>query len=149
MVIAVLGARRVCLLPRRKPELGSYARNATPLGLPPLLALKVVWLGGAGQEATVATYILLSTLTDEGAKTMKKRPERIREVNQELEKFGVQVLQQYAVLGPYDFVNIVEAPDNHAIARVSAELASRGSIKIMTLPAMPIDAFIADLQAKE
>lgn len=97
----------------------------------------------------MATYILLSTLTDEGAKTIKKRPERIREVNQELEQFGVQVTQQYAVLGPYDFVNIVEAPDNHTIARVSAELASRGSIKIMTLPAMPIEAFIGDLQGEE
>lgn len=90
----------------------------------------------------MATYILLSTLTDEGAKTIKERPERIREVNKELEQFGVNVTAQYAVLGPYDFVNVVEAPDNETIARVSAELASRGSVRIMTLTAIPIDQFI-------
>ncbi len=92
------------------------------------------------------TYVLLSTLTDEGAKTIKKEPERIKAVNLELEKLGVKVRAQYAVLGPYDFVNIVEAPDNQTIARVSAELASRGSIKIMTLSAIPIDEFIAGLK---
>lgn len=95
----------------------------------------------------MATYILLSTLTDEGAKTIKHNPDRIKEVNKELEeKFGIQVKAQYAVLGPYDFVNIVEAPDNTTIARVSAELASRGSIKIQTLTAIPIDEFIASLK---
>ncbi len=93
------------------------------------------------------TYILLSSLTDEGAKTIKHKPERIKEVNKELEEhFGVQVKAQYAVLGPYDFVNIVEAPDNETIARVSAELASRGTIKILTLAAIPVDDFIARLK---
>jgi len=91
-------------------------------------------------------YIMLSTLTDEGAKTIKKNPERIKEVNREVEALGVKVLDQYAVLGPYDFVNVVEAPDNVTVARVSAELASRGSIKIQTLSAIPIDEFIASLK---
>ncbi|RME44528.1 MAG: GYD domain-containing protein [Chloroflexi bacterium] len=92
------------------------------------------------------TYILLSSLTDEGAKTIKRNPARIKEVNQELEKdFGITVKEQFAVLGPYDFVSVVEAPDNQTIARVSAELASRGSIKIQTLTAIPIDDFIAGL----
>jgi uncharacterized protein with GYD domain len=94
----------------------------------------------------MATYILLSTLTDEGAKTIKQKPARIKEVNKEIEALGVKVISQYAVLGPYDFVNIVEAPDNETIARVSAELASRGSIKLMTLAAIPIDNFIAKLK---
>ena len=88
------------------------------------------------------TYILLSTLTDEGAKTIKQNPGRIREVNAELEKLGVRVTAQYATLGPYDFVNVVEATDNMTIARVSAELGSRGSIKITTLAAIPVDEFI-------
>ncbi len=93
------------------------------------------------------TYVMLSTLTDEGAKTIKKNPGRIKEVNTELEEnFGVKVKAQYAVLGGYDFVNIVEAPDNKAVARASAELASRGSIKIQTLAAIPIDEFIAGLK---
>ena len=94
---------------------------------------------------TVATYIMLSNLTDEGAKTLKKKPERIKEVNAEIEKLGVKVTAQYATLGPYDFVNVVEAEDNLTIARVSAELASRGSIKLTTLAAMEIDDFIANL----
>lgn len=93
----------------------------------------------------MATYILLSNLTDEGAKTIKNNPKRIKEVNAELEKMGVRVTAQYATLGPYDFVNVVEAADNAVIARVSAELASRGSIKITTLPALNIDDFIRSL----
>ncbi|MCS6964366.1 GYD domain-containing protein [Thermoflexus sp.] len=90
----------------------------------------------------MAIYIMLSTLTGDGAETIRERPERILEVNREVEAMGVKVLAQYAVLGPYDFVNIVEAPDNETVARVSVELASRGSVKIMTLPAIPIEEFI-------
>jgi uncharacterized protein with GYD domain len=88
-------------------------------------------------------YILLSTLTPEGRKTIKKNAERIREVNKEIEAFGAKVVTQYAVLGPYDFVNVVEAPDNKAIANVSLELGSRGTIEIMTLPAIPVNDFIS------
>ncbi len=90
----------------------------------------------------MATYILLSSLTDEGAKTIKNNPGRIKEVNAELEKLGVKVTAQYVTLGAYDFVNVVEAPDNLTVARVSAELGSRGSVKITTLPAITIDDFI-------
>ena len=91
----------------------------------------------------MGTYIMLSVLTDEGAKTIKENPGRIKEANKEIEALGVKVKDQYAVLGPYDFVSIVEAPDNETVARVSAELASRGSVKIQTLTAIPIDDFIA------
>jgi uncharacterized protein with GYD domain len=94
----------------------------------------------------VATYILLSTITEEGAETIREHPDRIQEVNREVEAMGVRVLSQYAVLGPYDFVTIVEAPDNETVARMSAELAARGTVKIMTLPAIPIDTFIARLK---
>lgn len=93
-------------------------------------------------------YILLSNLTDEGWKTVREKPERIKEVNRELEGFGVKVLSQYAVLGSYDFVNIVEAPDNETIARVSLELGSRGTIKIVSMAAIPIDGFIASLKKR-
>ena len=92
------------------------------------------------------TYILLSTLTDEGAETLKYKPDRLKEVNEEIKGLGAIVKEQYAVLGPYDFVNIVEAPDNETIARVSLELSSRGSVRILTLPAIPIDDFIAKLK---
>lgn len=96
----------------------------------------------------MATYIMLSTLTESGAETLTKNPERIKEVNREIEGMGVKVLQQYAVLGPYDFVNIVEAPDNDTIARVSVELGARGSVRIVTMAAIPIDAFIGRLRAR-
>ncbi|MFQ5794011.1 MAG: GYD domain-containing protein [Candidatus Bipolaricaulia bacterium] len=92
------------------------------------------------------TYIMLSSLTDEGAQTIKKRPERIKEVNQEVEALGAKIQAQYAVLGPYDFVTILEAPDNETIARISVELGSRGSVKIQTLATIPIDDFIARIQ---
>ncbi len=91
-------------------------------------------------------YVLLSRLTDEGAKTIKDKPERIKEVNKEIEAFGAKVLHQYATLGRYDFVNIVEAQDALAIARVSVELASRGTVKMETLTAIPIEEFVARIK---
>ena len=94
------------------------------------------------------TYILLSTLTSEGRKTIKERPERIQEVNREIEAFGAKVVAQYSVLGPFDFVNVVEAPDNEAIVRVSMELGSRGTVKIMSMPAIPVDKVIAMAKKK-
>lgn len=96
----------------------------------------------------MATYIMLSTLTDEGRKTVKMRPERIKEVNREIEKMGVTIKAQYAVLGPYDFVNIVEAPDNETISKVSIELGSRGTIQLITLSAIPIETFEEKLRKK-
>ena len=97
----------------------------------------------------MATFILLSSLTDEGAQTIQEEPERIRTVNQELDRMGVHVVGQWAVLGPYDFVSVVEAPDVMTVARVSAALAARGTVRLMTLPAIPIDEFIAGLRPRE
>ncbi len=94
----------------------------------------------------MAVYILLTTLTDEGSKTVKTNPGRIKEVNAEIIKLGVRVVGQYATLGPYDFVNIVEGPDDATMARVSAELASRGTLRILTMAAIPIDEFIASFK---
>ena len=85
---------------------------------------------------------MISTLTDEGRKTIKKHPERIEEVNREIENMGAKVLAQYAILGQYDFINILEAPNNESIAKLSIELGSRGTIQIITLPAIPVDEFI-------
>ena len=94
----------------------------------------------------MAKYILLSTLTAEGQKTLKSKPDRILEVNKEIEGYGVKLIEQYAVMGPYDFVNLVEAPDNDAVFRMSVELGSRGTIKILTMPAIPIEQLIEKLK---
>ena len=94
----------------------------------------------------MAYYVILSTLTDDGRKTIKEHPERILEVNKELEKMGIKVREQYAVLGQYDFVNIVEAPDNEAVLKMSVELGSRGSVHLLTLPAIPVEDLIKKLK---
>lgn len=91
-------------------------------------------------------FIMLSSLTDEGAATIKKNPERILEVNKDVEALGGKVVDQYAVLGEYDFVNILEAPDMETITRISVELGSRGSVHIKTLAAIPVQEFIARLK---
>lgn len=91
-------------------------------------------------------YVMLTTLTDEGRETVKENPDRIKEVNKEVEAMGVKIVAQYALLGPYDFVNILEAPDNETIARVAIELGSRGTIQTMTMAAMTLDDFIATLK---
>ena len=94
----------------------------------------------------MAYYVVLSTLTDEGRRTIKQKPDRILEVNKEIEAMGVKVLKQYAFLGPYDFVNIMEAPDNDAIMKMSVEIGSRGSVQLLTLVAVPVEEFIKKLK---
>ena len=95
----------------------------------------------------MAKYILLSKLTEDGRRTLKAKPERILEVNKELEAYGVKVLEQYAVLGPFDFINLVEAPNNEAIFKVSVELGSRGTIEITSMPAITLNELIKTLKA--
>ncbi len=89
----------------------------------------------------MAIFIMLSKLTDEGRKTLKERPERLAQVNKEIETMGGRVTAQYAVLGSYDFVNVVEAASNEVIARISVELGARGTIEVTTLPAMKVEEF--------
>lgn len=95
----------------------------------------------------MAIYVMLTTLTSEGRKSVKENPDRIREVNQEVERMGVKVLSQYSVLGPYDFVNIIEAPSNEVASKVAVELGSRGTVQTMTLAALPVNDFIKALKA--
>jgi len=95
----------------------------------------------------MTTYIMLSTLTDDGRKTLKQRPDRLKEVNKEVESMGARVMSQYAVLGGYDFVNVIEAPSNEVMARIAMELGARGTMKVTTMPALGIDQFV-ELMAK-
>ncbi len=94
----------------------------------------------------MAIYIMLTTLTDEGRKTIKEKPERIKEVNKEVEAMGVKILAQYALLGPYDFINVVDAPSNELISKVAMELGARGTLQTMTMAAMALDDFIAGIK---
>lgn len=87
-------------------------------------------------------YVLLTKLTDEGRKTLKDYPQRLKEVNEEVEEMGAKIIAQYAILGDYDFLNILEAPNNETIAKISTELGARGTIQITTYVAIPIDEFL-------
>jgi len=91
-------------------------------------------------------FILLSTLTQQGIQTLKSNPERLREVNKDIEELGARVVDQWATLGEFDFVNVVEAPDVATIAKVSVSLAARGSVRIETLPALGIEEFLQTLE---
>ncbi len=89
----------------------------------------------------MSTFIALSTLTDEGRKTLKNKPDRINEVNSEIEGMGIKVLEQYAVVGQYDFITLIDAPSNEAVLKMSVELGSRGTMNMVTLPALSINEF--------
>ena len=93
------------------------------------------------------TYLMLTTLTDKGVQTLKANPARLREVNRDVEELGARVLHQWASLGEYDFVNIVEAPDDLTIARVSVALGARGSAKLSSLPLVPVDELLSALES--
>jgi uncharacterized protein with GYD domain len=94
----------------------------------------------------MAYYVILSKLTCEGRETLKEKPGRIFEVNKELEALGVKVKEQFAVLGPYDFVNIVEAPDNETVMKMSVELGARGSVELLTMPAIKAEEFVKKIK---
>lgn len=87
-------------------------------------------------------YILLSRVSQQGVQTLQSNPARLQEVNRDVEELGATVLHQWATLGEFDFVNVVEAPDIETIARASVSIAARGSVRIQTLPALEISAFL-------
>jgi uncharacterized protein with GYD domain len=89
----------------------------------------------------MATFVMLTNLTSEGVQTLKNNPSRIQEVNKEVEQLGVTVKDQWATLGPYDFITVVEAPDEKTMAKVSVELGSRGTMSSQTLVAIPVEEF--------
>ena len=91
------------------------------------------------------TYVLLSTLSSDGIETLKKNPSRLQQVNAQVEAMGASIVSQWAVLGPYDFVTILEAPDHLTVAQIAVELGSRGSTRIQSLPAIPVSDFLSAL----
>jgi uncharacterized protein with GYD domain len=91
-------------------------------------------------------FLMFTTLGPDGAATLQEKPERVKEVNAELEAMGVQVLEQFVLLGPYDFCNILEAPNEKVMAKVALLLGARGTVKTLTMAAIPIDEYIAELR---
>jgi uncharacterized protein with GYD domain len=87
-------------------------------------------------------YVMLTTLTDQGLQTLRANPDRLRAVNQDVEELGVTVLHQWACLGPFDFVNVIEAPDAATVAKLSVALGARGSAKLQSYELMEIDDFL-------
>ncbi len=91
-------------------------------------------------------YILMTTLTPQGVQTLRSNPSRLREVNRDVEELGAKVVHQWATLGRFDFLNVIDAPDEATVAKVSIALGARGSAKMETVVAMPVDDFLATLE---
>jgi uncharacterized protein with GYD domain len=91
------------------------------------------------------TYVMLTTLTAKGVQTLQANPERLKEVNRDIEELGAKVLHQWSMIGAYDFLNIVEAPDAATVAKVSVMLGARGSAKLQTYELIDIDTLLAQL----
>jgi uncharacterized protein with GYD domain len=94
----------------------------------------------------MALYVMLTKLTAEGRRTLLNNPRRAFEVNKEVEAMGAKVLAQYSLLGTYDFLNIMEAPSNEVIARVSSALGARGTLEPMTMAAMSMQDYVRELE---
>ena len=135
---AAAEALETAVVPRERRHLAARSSSAPRSS---------TWIRPPGSSRFPAwpIYILLSRLSQQGVATLKSNPDRLREVNRDVEELGAKVLHQWATLGEFDFVNVVEAPDTATIARVSVALGARGSTKIQTLPALTIDDFIATL----
>jgi uncharacterized protein with GYD domain len=134
--------------PRALHEGSAAGASALGLGDPVQRTLSVPARRASGQNgrrSPMPTYIMLSTLTPEGVQTVKNNPQRITEVNKEVEQLGATVKAQWATLGHVDFISIIEAPDEGTMARVSLELGSRGTGRYETLSAIPVEEFIASL----
>ncbi len=91
-------------------------------------------------------YVMLTRLTDAGRKTIMRNPGRIWEVNQEVEDMGAKIISQYALLGEYDFINVLEAHNNTVIARVASSLGSRGTLQPLTMAAITIEDLVKEIQ---
>lgn len=97
----------------------------------------------------MSVYLMLTTLTDQGRKAIQEDPEKLWEINKEVEYMGVKIIDQYALLGQYDFVNIVEAPSNEAMARLAIRLSAKGTTQTLTLAAITLDSLVDALKKRE
>jgi uncharacterized protein with GYD domain len=91
------------------------------------------------------TYVMLSTIGPDGFHRLNTQPERLREVNDDVEAFGVKIIKQYALLGQWDFLTLIDAPDDVTMAKLATKLAARGTLKTTTLKTVDVDEYIASL----
>jgi uncharacterized protein with GYD domain len=89
---------------------------------------------------------MLTRLSADGRKSMMNNPQRAFEVNKEVEAMGAKIVAQYALLGSYDFINILEAQSNEAIARVASEIGSRGTLEPITMAAITMQDYVRELE---
>ncbi len=148
-------ATRRCRSSRSGRTFGSRrsasARVYVGICFAPSIRLLEDWAGsglGDSKGDAMATYVLLTKVSSAGVKTIQSNPRRIKEVNKEIEALGARVVAQYATLGRYDFVNIVEAKDSETIARISVALGARGTVSIETLSAIPVETFVRAIARK-
>jgi uncharacterized protein with GYD domain len=123
---------------------GAWSSASPERATEPFAILRATFAGP--RRRAVAHYVMLSTLSESGRKVLHARPGWIRKVNRELSRRGAKVIAQYAVLGPYDFVTILEAADNETVSSISIEMGARGSVQMMTMPAIALDTFINRLE---
>jgi uncharacterized protein with GYD domain len=95
------------------------------------------------------TYAMLSTLGPDGWETLRQNPDRINAVRDEVEALGLKVVAQYALMGQYDFLNVIEAPDEQAMANAAIMLAARGTMRTTTMQAIPVEELIATLKSNQ
>ncbi len=115
---------------------------------PSVVDLEIVYAPVRVHSSRIAvpTYLLLSTLSPQGLQTLQATPERVFEVNREFEASDVKVLQQWALLGPYDMLSVVTAPGMEAVAKISAEMAARGSARVDTLTVIEVEDLLAGFE---
>jgi uncharacterized protein with GYD domain len=101
------------------------------------------------RRSGMSIYLMLTTLTESGRRALQEDPDSLKDINKEVELMGVKILTQYALLGPYDFVNILEAPSNEVVTKLSIRMSAKGTTSTLTLAAMPIDDLIASLKKKD
>ena len=97
----------------------------------------------------MSVYVMLTSLTDEGRKATEEEPDTLLEINKEVEYLGVKILAQYALLGQYDFISILEAPSNEAVAKLSTRLSGKGTMQTLTMAAIKMEDLISTLKKKE
>lgn len=94
----------------------------------------------------MTTYIRLVRLTDEGRKLVKEGRSVFEGASRIFEEQGGRIVSAWGTLGSYDFIAVVEAPDDATMMKISALVASGGVLSADTLPAVPMQDFLSSIE---